>query len=514
MSSESQEEQREISAADVLRMAIESHQRMDYGNARRLYERVLSVWPDCPDALHFLGLLIYNTEKDLVRALELMERSIALSPQHPDFHNNYGNLLKVGGRTQDAMAAYRRTLDLRPGFPDACNNLGLMLQKSGDSAGAIARFEEAIRENPDHIVAYLNLGNILGVLDRWEEAEATFRTVIKRWPTEAEGHFRLVWIYWQQGRIDDAIRKFGKKPKNASERSDRLVWMAQLFSKHGQANETIKALRMAIDIFPKNWSAFHALGIELNHEQRFDEAMEVWQRWAEGDPKNPIPRHHLAARAGGSALSRAEDAYITTTFDRYANNFDAQLALLNYRAPEIVAEALKGAVGGAAGLDILDAGCGTGLCGPLLRPIARRLTGVDLSKGMLEKARERGGYDGLDAAELTGYLNAKGNEFDAIVSADTLCYFGELRDALRGASRALRAGGHLVFTVEELVDESAADQFRIEINGRFTHSRGYIGQAMKDAGFPDFSISSANLRMEYGKPVKGLVVVARKAGGG
>ena len=29
---------------------------------------------------------------------------------------------------------------------------------------------------------------------------------------------------------------------------------------------------------------------------------------------------------------------------------------------------------------MLDAGCGTGLCAPLLRPYASRLTGVDLSK--------------------------------------------------------------------------------------------------------------------------------------
>ena len=42
---------------------------------------------------------------------------------------------------------------------------------------------------------------------------------------------------------------------------------------------------------------------------------------------------------------------------------------------------------------ILDAGCGTGLCGPLLKPWARRLVGVDLSGGMLEKARALQLYD-------------------------------------------------------------------------------------------------------------------------
>ncbi|NIR58985.1 MAG: methyltransferase domain-containing protein, partial [Gammaproteobacteria bacterium] len=50
--------------------------------------------------------------------------------------------------------------------------------------------------------------------------------------------------------------------------------------------------------------------------------------------------------------------------------------------------------------DILDAGCGTGLCGPLLAPHARTLVGVDLSGGMIAKAEELAVYDELEVAEL------------------------------------------------------------------------------------------------------------------
>ncbi|MCX4239251.1 class I SAM-dependent DNA methyltransferase [Paraliomyxa miuraensis] len=57
-------------------------------------------------------------------------------------------------------------------------------------------------------------------------------------------------------------------------------------------------------------------------------------------------------------------------------------------------------------LDVLDAGCGTGLCAPLLRPLARTLVGVDLSGKMLDQARRRGGYDELIEAELTEMLDA------------------------------------------------------------------------------------------------------------
>ena len=49
---------------------------------------------------------------------------------------------------------------------------------------------------------------------------------------------------------------------------------------------------------------------------------------------------------------------------------------------------LDGALPSASRPRILDAGCGTGLCGPLLRPLAARLVGVDLSEKMVELARD------------------------------------------------------------------------------------------------------------------------------
>ena len=51
-------------------------------------------------------------------------------------------------------------------------------------------------------------------------------------------------------------------------------------------------------------------------------------------------------------------------------------------------------------LDVLDAGCGTGLCGALVAPFARRLLGVDLSEGMLAHAMEKSVYHELFKAKL------------------------------------------------------------------------------------------------------------------
>ena len=164
----------------------------------------------------------------------------------------------------------------------------------------------------------------------------------------------------------------------------------------------------------------------------------------------------LAACSGRDMPERASDAFIESTFDSFAASFDAKLASLAYRAPALVAEMLAHAgVHASRSLDVLDAGCGTGLCGPLVAPYARRLVGVDLSEAMLARARERNVYDELAKRELTAYLHDSPGSFDVIVSADTLVYFGPLDAVTTAAANALRPGGVLVFTVEELSPDAA-----------------------------------------------------------
>ncbi|WP_050977605.1 class I SAM-dependent DNA methyltransferase [Herbaspirillum lusitanum] len=84
------------------------------------------------------------------------------------------------------------------------------------------------------------------------------------------------------------------------------------------------------------------------------------------------------------------DSYLEKHFDRYAETFNANLVgSLGYRGPQLMAQGLD--IIGAAGkqYDVLDLGCGTGLCAPIVAAHARSLTGVDLSGKMLDQARAR-----------------------------------------------------------------------------------------------------------------------------
>jgi predicted TPR repeat methyltransferase len=201
---------------------------------------------------------------------------------------------------------------------------------------------------------------------------------------------------------------------------------------------------------------------------------------------------------------------VEKTFDGFATSFDEKLAKLDYRAPELITAAVHAACGpDARGLRILDAGCGTGLCGRDVRALAATLVGVDLSVAMLARATATGFYDALEKAELTDYLVTHPAAFDVVLSADTLCYFGALEAFAEAASAALSPGGVLVFSVEAM-EEGGETDYQLQANGRYRHKGGYVERVLAAAGLEVEGRISGVLRTEVRQPVPGWIVTARR----
>jgi predicted TPR repeat methyltransferase len=255
---------------------------------------------------------------------------------------------------------------------------------------------------------------------------------------------------------------------------------------------------------PEQWVT---LGDLAHIVGRREDAREAYERYLELSPGDAEVEHLLVSLRGDPAPPRAPDECIVQLYARFAEFYERNMrGDLEYCGPELVAKALHPIFGSAASLDVLDLGCGTGLAAPCLRPLARRLVGIDLSPDMVERARSTGFYDVLDVAEITEWLaRAAERDFDLIVACDTFIYFGDLRQILAPAARRLRAGGTVAFTVEC----AEGTGFQLTDSGRYVHSESHIGDAARDARFEIASIDTAVLRYEYGEPVNGLVVVMR-----
>jgi predicted TPR repeat methyltransferase len=403
----------------------------------------------------------------------ICRKVLEVAPDHPDATHYLGVVAHKQGRTDEGLALIRRSLELAPNQADWHSNLGILLQAQDDLEGAIACFERALALEPSHANAHGNLGVLLRVLGRHAEAEAEYRRTIALNPHHADAYHNL----------------------------------AILLSLIGRPAEAVTAYCKALTLKPELPEARRLLSLAYTALGDREKAIIVCEEWVKAEPDDPAARHALAAVSGRNVPVRAPDDYVQQTFDKFSTTFEAKLAKLQYRAPELVVGALAGCDLRADGShDVLDLGCGTGLCGPLLRPYAARLTGVDLSMGMLQHAQDKRVYDQLVQAELTEYASRFSQAFDVVVSADTLVYFGALDQAIGAIAHALRPGGWLVFTVEE-APESAADPFAIQAHGRFQHRADYVVRVLEAAGF-DVHIDRGELRKEQGLPVPGLIVRA------
>uniref|UniRef100_A0AAV1VAL3 Methyltransferase type 11 domain-containing protein n=1 Tax=Peronospora matthiolae TaxID=2874970 RepID=A0AAV1VAL3_9STRA len=238
--------------------------------------------------------------------------------------------------------------------------------------------------------------------------------------------------------------------------------------------------------------------------------------------------HTLATMQGATTTSTAAPAYVAKVFDELADSFEDKLvARLEYRVPWQLVEALqKLSPAGFTLKDstakptwvVADVGCGTGLCGRLLRPHVKHITGVDISPLMIEKTRARGSYDELYTVDIAPFLESCADgSLDLIISADVWIYVGALERVFESAARTLRAfTGWMAFSIELLYPdatdsiEDTATGFRLAPSGRFQHSHSYIASLASRFAFTISLQEDVSVRKESGEPIPGRIYLLQR----
>jgi len=427
---------------------------------------------------------------------------------------NLARSLLGSGRWQEAEHLLDMMLSAAPEQPGALHLMGALRAAQDRPAEALPLLQRAIELVPGEPGRWNDLGNALAKLGRIDETIAAYERSVKLaadTPAGADAHNNLGRMHAKGGRKDEAARHFRRATELRPDFAHAWYNLAQSLYALNQVEEGTIACARAITIAPEH-AARESVARALVHLGRMDDAISYYRQWMSEDPGNPVVRHHLSALLDDHEKpTRASDAYVETLFDRFADSFDAQLARLEYHAPTLVCEALQRDYSTPhAELMIADAGCGTGLCGPLMRPWAKHLCGFDLSGGMLAKAERRAVYDELHKAELVEFLLSRPADFDVIVSADTLCYFGDIDEALMSFAHSLRHKGRAVFTVEATRDGDGLP-YQLLSSGRYSHNREYVIASARKADLAVDHMTHVPLRSEAGKPVMGwLVTVARR----
>jgi predicted TPR repeat methyltransferase len=518
------------------------HQAGHLQAAKEGYLAILAERPQSKEALHLLGL-IFAEEGDLVAAATYLQQARQLDEADVSLGLHLANVYKAQAAYQQAEELLKSMIAANPSLPAAYNNLGAVYFKMKRWQEAIKVFEKAIHLQPNYVDAYYNLGLALGKANLKKEAMNAFQALLDLSPEHPGANFQAALTLMAQQQFQKAL--------------PHLQWMAEKFPHHFETQVNLGTIYLhlaeldkarahylkAADIQPNDTQVLFNLGvISMQLQDPFaaityyarvgeleptnfaiqnnlgfihlmlkqqSEAIRHFEKALEIAPDNEAIRHTLRILKQDSAITDSPPAYVEALFNSYADHFDKHLLQqLHYRGPLLLKEALEQVSQcKTADWQVLDLGCGTGLCGEVMRPFAKRLIGVDLSENMLTLAAQKEIYDELIHEAILPYLREQYHQFQLITSADTFVYTGDLAPIFAAAHQALAEKGLLVFNAEISDDVD----FKLTSSGRFAHSQRYLDAISMTQHFTIAFYQRAVIRTQAGQPVWVHVYVLRKS---
>lgn len=266
--------------AEALALALDHHLAGRLAEAQHLYNRILDVEPDQPDALHFLGVLAGQVGEQTL-GLNLIARAIAQRPEAADMHANSGNIRRSAGHPAAAVTDYRRAVALRPDFAEAWTDMANALRSQGQSAGAIVALERAVASSPSLTIAVERLGALQHEQGR---------------------------ILVEQGRGTESLRPLARAAELLPLDADIAFLYGNALFAMGLREDSTTAYRNALAITPDFPSAAFNLGVALGGVDRLVDSARALEQAARLDPRHLDAIDRLVVAL--ALLGREEEAAV------------------------------------------------------------------------------------------------------------------------------------------------------------------------------------------------------------
>ena len=334
---------------------------------------------------------------------------------------------------------------------------------------------------------------------RFVEAERVFAAALSLVPGRVSVLTNLGATRLKLGRAEEAIALLDEALAQEADNAEALAHKGTALAELGSYGQALQALDRSLELNPAQGAAWMHRGTVLRDLDRVADAIASFEKSLAhgGDPQ--LNAYYLASLRGDGAPPAPPRHYVQGLFDGYAGQFNRHLVdELRYDAPQVLTQRL--ASGGKRFERALDLGCGTGLCGPLLKPMCREIDGVDLSAVMLDQAQALHAYQTLEQADIVDYLRATPRRYDLVVAADVLVYLGDLEPVFAGVERVLQPKGVFCCTVE-LADEG---EFVLRSTLRYAHSEAYQRSLAQAHALAITHVEHRAIREDQRVPIPGL----------
>ncbi|MGA2788480.1 MAG: tetratricopeptide repeat protein [Verrucomicrobiota bacterium] len=145
-------------------------------------------------------------------------------------------------------------------------------------ADAETLLQTTIRRNPNCPMAYYNLGLVYFQQGRLDEAIVQYQKVLQINPVETDALNNLGSVFLQQGRLDKAVAHYQKALAINPDSAETHYDLANALFQQGRTDDAMAHYQKALAINPDSAMAHYNLGNAFLQQGRLDEAMAQYQK--------------------------------------------------------------------------------------------------------------------------------------------------------------------------------------------------------------------------------------------
>ena len=510
----------------LFKAAIHCQESGRYDEAQKIYQEILQVNPEHSETWFSLGLirqennLIHEavkafceaarlnpqyhgflfsfglslvSKKNIDEAIVVMNCLLKLQPEVAEVHYSLGLIYFHQQQLTFAEQLFKKAIELKKEYAGAHKDLGRVLMESKRFAEALESLKEAVSLDPQCHEAFRFMGDINRELGEYEKAVQAYRAEHALAPDRVECVLDIGLTYLRQQNYGKAVEVFKHVVNQAPNLTEAHYNLGLSYHKQKKYALAVHAYTSVLEVDPDNAAAHNDLGMVYDLLGRPEEAISHYKEVARIEPDNRVAKHILAALTG-EQLQNAHPDYVVSLFDQYSELFEVELVeKLKYTVPTKLMETVSEHCNGMVQFDnVLDLGCGTGMCGQEFRPVSAKITGVDLSSKMLALASRKKVYSSLVQQDIVRYLNKSHELYDLFIAADVFIYVGALDAVFDAVRKNSLPQGYFTFSVESCNGSS----FWLSPSGRFMHSRNYIQKLADTYLFEIEQCTPTGIRLE------------------
>jgi len=204
--------------------------------------------PNDPGAHNNLAIVYYN--KSLYdEAIDELEMALKIDPDFVLARNNLDIILKKTGRLEEKVETLARSIEREPFDEQMTLELADTYRKLSRFSQAIIFYRKVLEQNPSSFEAHFGIGMTLKLLGKYDDALEAIKTALEI-KISPEVYRILGEIYFHKGVIDLAIRNFQESITLDPSSAEAHFLLGFALGEKGKTNESLEAVRKAIDLNP------------------------------------------------------------------------------------------------------------------------------------------------------------------------------------------------------------------------------------------------------------------------